>query len=155
VLRRHAAKALMFKAVTLNDADQASAEMECYDDVLRRYAEDPSAWVRAVAADALIHKGISLANLAEDAAGEAGTRDIGPEIACFDEVVTRYGKDEEMDLMRAVAEALLHKGESLLETGHASAGVACLDAVIDGYASIKDKELRDLVKEARALKAEI
>jgi tetratricopeptide (TPR) repeat protein len=154
LLRRHAAKALMFKAVTLNDADQTSAEMECYDEVLRRYAEDPYAWVRAVAADALIHKGISLANLAEDAAGEAGNRDIEPEVACFDEVVARYGEDEEIDLKRVVAEALLHKGESLLETGHTSAGTACLDAVIDRYEAIKDRELREIVKDARELKSE-
>jgi tetratricopeptide (TPR) repeat protein len=155
ILRKHAAKALMFKAVTLNDADQTAAEMECYEEVIRRYAEDASAWVRAVAADALIHKGVSLANLAEDAAGDGGTRDIEPEIACFDEVVTRYGKDDEIDLMRAVAEAILHKAETLLEIGQTSAGIACLEAVIDGYGSIKDGELRELVKDARALKAEI
>jgi tetratricopeptide (TPR) repeat protein len=154
LLRRHAAKALMFKAVTLNDADQTAAEMECYDEVLRRYAEDPSALVRAVAADALIHKGISLANLAEDAAGDAGNRDIEPEIACFDEVVTRYGEDDAIDLKRAVAEALLHKAETLLETGQAGAA-ACLEAVIDGYGAIKDGELREIVKDARSLKAEI
>ena len=155
ILRRHAAKALMFKAVTLNDADQTAAEMECYDEVLRRYAEDADAGVRAVAADALIHKGISLANLAEDAAGDAGKRDIGPEIACFDEVLSRYGEDPAVDLMRAVAEALLHKSEALLEAGQTDAGLACLEAVIDGYGAINDKELRELVKDARALKAEI
>ena len=150
-MRRHAAKALMFKAVTLNDADQAAAEMECYEEVLRRYAEDAEPWVRAVAADALIHKGMSLATLAED----AGSRDIDPEIACYDEVVTRYGEDDLIDLMRAVAEALLHKAEALLEAGQTSAGAACLDAVVDGYASIKDAELRETVKDARAYKAEI
>lgn len=155
ILRKHAAKALMFKAVTLNDADQTSAEMECYDEVLRRYAEDTSAWVRAVAADALIHKGVSLANLAEDAVGEAGNRDVEPEIACFDEVVTRYGEDDELDLRRAVAEALLHKGEALLEVGQTGAGLACLETVIDGYGSIKDREVQEIVKDARALKAEI
>lgn len=155
ILRKHAAKALMFKAVTLNDADQASQEMECYDEVLRRYAEDPSAWVRAVAADALIHKGVSLANLAEDAAGAAGHRDVGPEIACFDEVVRRYAEDDEIDLQRAVAEALLHKSESLLETGQTDAAIACLEAVIDGYGAIKDAELREIVKDARELRSEI
>ncbi len=155
ILRKHAAKALMFKAVTLNDADQTAAEMECYDEVLRRYAEDADASVRAVAADALIHKGISLANLAEDAAGDAGNRDIAPEIACFDEVVARYGEDPAVDLMRAVAEALLHKGETLLETSQTDAGLACVEAVIDGYGAINDKELRELVKDARALKAEV
>lgn len=155
ILRRHAAKALMFKAVTLNDADQTATEMECYDEVLRRYADDPDPQVRAVAADALIHKGISLANLSEDAAGDAGGRDIGPEIACFDDVVARYGEDDAVDLQRAVAEALLHKGETLLEAGQTDAGIACLDAVIDGYGAIKDKELRELVKDTRALRAEV
>ena len=154
-MRRHAAKALMFKAVTLNDADQTAAEMECYEEVLRRYAEDADPGVRAVAADALIHKGMSLATLAEDAAGDVANREIDAEIACYDEVVTRYGEDDSIDLMRAVAEALLHKAEALLEAGQTGAGVACLEAVIDGYGSIKDGELREIVKDARAFKAEI
>ena len=145
----------MFKAVTLNDADQTAAEMECYEEVLRRYAEDTDPGVRAVAADALIHKGCSLATLAEDAAGDAANRDVEPEIACFDEVVTRYGEDDAIDLKRAVAEALLHKAESLLEAGRTSAGIACLDSVIDGYGSVKDRELGEIVNDAHALRAEI
>ena len=155
IMRRHAAKALMFKAVTLNDADQTAAEMECYEEVLRRYAEDADPGVRAVAADALIHKGCSLANLAEDAAGDAANRDVEPEIACFDEVVTRYGEDGAIELKRAVAEALLHKAESLLEAGRTGAGTACLDSVIDGYGSVKDRELAEIVNDAHALRAEI
>ena len=128
VLRRHAAKALMFKAVTLNDADQTAAEMECYEEVLRRYAEDVDPEVRAVAADALIYKGISLATLAED----AGSRNIDPEIACYDEVATRYGEDDAIDLMRAVAEALLHKAEALLGAGQTNAGVAAWTPSLTG-----------------------
>ena len=69
--------------------------------------------------------------------------------------MTRYGEDDAIDLMRAVAEALLHKAEALLDAGQTNAGVACLDAVVDGYGSIKDSELREIVKDARAFKAEI
>ena len=154
-LRIHAAKALMFKAVTLNDADQGAAEMECYEDVLRRYADDPDKEVRVVAADALIHKGLSLGAIAEDAAEDTGTREIEAEIACYDEVVARYGAEEFIGLRRAVAEALLHKGETLMEAGRAGEASVCLESVIAGYASLDDKDLGEIVKDARALIAQI
>jgi len=153
--RIHAAKALMFKAVTLNDADEGAAEMECYEEVLRRYAEDPDKEVRVVAADALIHKGFSLGAIAEDAAEDTGTREIEAEIACYDEAVSRYGEEEFIGLRRAVAEALLHKGETLAEAGRAREAVVCLEAVIAGYSSADDKDLGEIVRDARALMAQI
>lgn len=154
-VRIHAAKALMFKAVSLNDADQGAAEMECYDEVLRRFAEDPVAEIRAVAADALIYKGMSLAAMAEDAASDTGIREAEAEIACYDEAIRRYGEDESIHLQRAVAEALLHKAETLLEAGRIGAAMPCLDRLIAAYAAIEDDELAETVKEARALKVEI
>jgi tetratricopeptide (TPR) repeat protein len=155
MLRTHAAKALMFKAVTLNDADQSAAEMECYEEVLQRFAEDIDDEVRAVAADALIHKGISLGAIAEDAAEDTGVREIEAEIACYDEVVKRYGEDDSIHLKRAVAEALLHKGETLLEAGRVGGASACLDGIIAAYAAIDDRDLEEIVKDARELKAQI
>jgi tetratricopeptide (TPR) repeat protein len=155
LLRLHAAKALMFKAVTLNDADQSAAEMECYDEVLRRYAEDVDAEVRAVAADALIHKGMSLGAIAEDAAEDTGVREIEAEITCYDDVVARYGEEDSIHLKRAVAEAQLHKGETLLEAERAVEASACLDSLIAGYATINDRDIQEIVKEARDLKADI
>ena len=153
-VRLHAAKALMFKAVSLNDADQGAAEMECYDEVLRRFADDAHPEVRAVAADALIHKGMSLGAIAEDAAEDTGVREIDAEIACYNEVVARYGAEEPIVLRRAVAEALLHKGETLLEAGRPGDASICLDSLIASYASIDDTEMQEIVKEARALKTE-
>jgi tetratricopeptide (TPR) repeat protein len=155
VLRTHAAKALMFKAVTLNDADQSGAEMECYEEVLRRFAEDRDHEVRAVAADALIHKGMSLGAIAEDAAEDTGVREIEAEIACYDEVVARYGEEEPIVLRRAVAEALLHKAETLLEAERTGEASASLELLLSRYAAIEDEEIQDIVKEARTLKAEI
>jgi len=155
MLRIHAAKALMFKAVTLNDADQGAAEMECYDEVLRRFAEDARPEVRAVAADALIYKGMSLGVIAEDAAEDTGVREIEAEIACYDEVVARYGEEKPIVLRRAVAEALLHKAETLLEAGRTADASASLELLLSRYAAIEDEEIQDTVKEARTLKAEI
>jgi tetratricopeptide (TPR) repeat protein len=154
-VRLHAAKALMFKAVSLNDADQSAAEMECYEEVLHRFAEDRDDEVRAVAADALIHKGMSLGVIAEDAAEDTGVREIEAEIACYDEVVARYGEEQPIVLRRAVAEALLHKAETLLEAGRTRDGSANLELLLSRYAAIEDEEIQDTVKEARALKAEI
>ncbi|MGH6891768.1 MAG: hypothetical protein ACREEP_05880, partial [Dongiaceae bacterium] len=154
-LREHAAKALMFKAVTLNDADQTSAEMECYEEILRRYAEDAADRVRAVAADALIHQGLSLGAIAEDAAEDTGIRETEAEIACYDQVIARYGEDTSTHLQQAVAEALIHKGETLAEAGRMDEAILCFEAVIDGYGASEDPELKDLVVEARKLRAEI
>jgi len=154
-LRLHGAKALMFKAVTLSDADETSAEMECYDEVIRRYAEDSDREVRVVAADALIHKGVSLGAIAEDAAEDTGEREIDSEIACYDEVMTRYGTEEFVPLQRAVAEALLHKAETLSEVGRTAEASQCLDRLIAAYAAIEDADMREIVQDARALQAEI
>ena len=145
----------MFKAVTLNDADQSAAEIECYEEVIGRYAEDADEEVRVVAADALIHKGLSLGAIAEDAAEDTGEREVEAEIECYDAVVARYGDEEFIGLKRAVAEAMLHKSETLLEVGRIGEASRCLDKVVAGYASIEDEDLAEIVKDARALKAQI
>jgi tetratricopeptide (TPR) repeat protein len=154
-LRLHGAKALMFKAVSLNDADEVAAEIECYDEIVRRYADDADREVRVVAADALIHKGISLGAIAEDAAEDTGEREIDPEIACYDEVLSRYGMDESVPLKRAVAEALLHKAETLSEVARTAEATQCLDRLIAGYAAIDDPDMQEIVEDARALQAEM
>ncbi|WP_162917337.1 hypothetical protein [Dongia deserti] len=154
-LRLHAGKALMFKAVTLSDADEVSAEMDCYDEVLRRYAEDPDDQVRAVAADALIHKGMSLGAIAEDAAADTGEREIDSEIACYDEAVRRYSDADSIHLKHAVAEALLHKAETLAEVGRTAEASQSVDRLIASYAAEKDRDLQEIVEEARALQAEL
>lgn len=155
LLRRHAAKALMFKAVTLNDADQSAAEIDCYDEVIRRYGEDPDNEVRVVAADALVHKGFGLGAIAEDAAQDTGVREIDAEIACYDAVLSRYGEEKFIGLRRAVAEALLHKSETLMEVGRTGEAIPCLDSLIASYALIEDADIQEVVKDARALKAQL
>ena len=154
-VRLHAAKAYMFKAVTLNDADQSAAEIECYDEVLRRYGDDADENVREVAADALIHKGLSLGAIADDAAQDTGEREVDAEIACYDAVAARYGNEDFIGLRRAVAEAQLHKGETLLEVGRTSEALACLDAVIMAHAESEDEDLAEIVSNARDLRAQI
>lgn len=151
----HVAKSLMFKAVSLGDADQVAGEMQCYDEVLSRYADDPHDEIRAVAADALIHKGMSLGAIAEDAASDTGVREIEAEIACYDEAIRRYSGDESILLQRAIAEAMLHKAEAMLDGGRSGEATQCLDRLITVYAANEDEELAEAVKEARALKADI
>lgn len=154
-LRKHAAEALLAKAVALNEADQAAAEMECYDELLRRYAEDEDKSVRSVAAQALVYMGYSLRTIAEDAAEDTGVLETDAEIACYDRVINRYGDEDWDSTRRAVAAALQHKGESLLETGRAVAAAACFDAIIERYAKrIYDPVLDEVVQEARRLRAE-
>ena len=154
-LRVHAAQALMFKAVSLNDADEVSAEMECYEEVIRRYAEDADREVRVVAADAIIHKGLSLGAIAEDAAEDTGEREIDSEIACYDEVLARYGAEEFVPLQRAVAEALLHKAEVFSEVGHTAEASQCVERLIATYSAIEDFDMREIVKDAHELRSEL
>lgn len=154
-VRLHAAKALMFKAVSLGDAGQSAAEIECYEDVLRRFADDEDDQVRAVAADALIYKGLSRGALAADAAQDIGVPDIGAEIACYDEVVGRYGAEQSIVLKRAVAEALLRKAEALLEANRGVDAAMCLETLVASGAEINDDDLAGIIKEARALQAKL
>jgi tetratricopeptide (TPR) repeat protein len=153
-IRKHAAIALISKAVTLNDADQTADEMECYEEVIRRYAEDEADELRALAAQALVYKGLSLRGIAEDAAEDTGVIETEAEIACYDRVIDRYGGEDHIEIQRVVAEALLRKGEILLETGATAAAAACCDALIDGFAGIKDEDIAETVEEARGMRAE-
>jgi tetratricopeptide (TPR) repeat protein len=154
-LRAHAVHALMFKAITLNDSGQTADEMECYEQIIARYAEDADDKVRSVAAQALVNKGLSLGAIADDAAEDTGVREIEAEIACYDEAIARYGEADFVGLQQAVAEALLHKGTTLLEAGRSDEAAACFNALIDGYDHIEDAELEKIVMEARELRAEI
>ena len=98
---------------------------------------------------------MSLGAIAEDAAEDTGVREVDAEIACYNEVLARYGADASVHLKRVVAEALLHKADTLLDVGRTGEALLCVDQIIGAYAAIKDKELAETVKEARALKAEI
>lgn len=70
-------------------------------------------------------------------------------------MINRYGDEDWDSTRRAVAAALQHKGESLLETGRAVAAAACFDAIIERYAKrIYDPVLDEVVQEARRLRAE-
>ena len=154
-LRKHAAEALLAKAVALNEADQAAAEMECYEELLRRYAEDEDKSVRSVAAQALVYMGYSLRAIAEDAAEDTGVLELDAEIACYDRAIDRYGDENWDSTRRAVAAALQHKGESLLETGRGAEAADCFDAVVERYARHNyDPVLDEIVQEARNLRKE-
>lgn len=154
MLRKHAAEALISKAVALNEADQTGAEMECYEELLRRYAEDEHELVRSVAAHGLVYKGLSLRAIAEDAAEDTGVLETEPEIACYDRVIDRYGAEKSISVRRAIAEAFLHKGESLLETGRTAEAAPCFDAVIDRHGASRDPAFQEMVRYARELRAE-
>lgn len=154
-LRSHAAHALMFKAITLHESGQTADEMECYEQILARYAADEDDKVRSVAAQALVNKGLSLGAIAEDAAEDTGVRETEAEIACYDEAIARYGEADFIGLQQAVAEAMLHKGTALLETGRAEEAAACFNALVEGYDHVEDAELEKIVMEARELRAEI
>ena len=67
----------------------------------------------------------------------------------------RYGEAESIHLKHAVAEALLHKAETLAEVARTAEAAQCLDRLIASYAAIKDSELREIVDDARALQAEL
>lgn len=153
-LRMHAADALLAKGVSLGEAGQGAAEIACYDELQRRYAKDEDKLVRAVAAHALVFKGLCLRAAAADAAKATGAPETEAEIACYDQVIDRFGGENWVRSRRAVAEALLHKGESLLETGRATEAAACFDAIEELSARrIYDPLLEDVLEDARALRA--
>jgi tetratricopeptide (TPR) repeat protein len=155
MLRAHAAHALMFKAITLHESGQTADEMECYEHILARYAADEDDKVRSVAAQALVNKGLSLGAIAEDAAEDIGVRETEAEIACYDEAIARYGEADYIGLQQAVAEAMLHKGTTLLEAGRSEEAAACFNALIEAYDHVEDAELEKIVMDARELRAEI
>ena len=101
------AEALISMAVKLGEQSELQDEIATYDEVVRRFGDDPAPALREQVAKALFSKGYRLETV----------RPLDA-IATYDEVVRRFGDDPAPALCELVANALFNKGVILLSLIH-------------------------------------
>lgn len=102
---RHAwqARALVAKAVTLDQLGRSEEALSVYDEVIARFGAASELTLREQVAKALVNKGLTLGVLGR----------CEEQIAVFDDVITRFGKASDLALRELVAKAFAFKGSML------------------------------------------
>lgn len=134
--RRQSAMALFNRAIAVGETDGA-AEIEIYDDIIRRFGDDTHPDLQMRVAKALFNKAI-----------KAGQTDSAAEIAIYDEIVSRYGDDSKPEIQEIVAKALFNKGSQISKT-NPSSSIKIYDNIISRYGDSNRPEILERV--ARAL----
>ncbi|MBI3693689.1 MAG: SIR2 family protein [Acidobacteria bacterium] len=137
-LQERAAKAFLYKGITLGSLGRPLEAIAAYDEVVRRFEDAVEAGLREQVAEALVNKGFTLGalNRSEEA------------IAVYDEAVRRFGDAVEAGLRERVARALVSKGFRLGALNRSEEGIAVYDEVVRRFGDAVEAGLREEVAEA-------
>jgi tetratricopeptide (TPR) repeat protein len=94
-----------------------------YDEVIARFADDPTPAVREQIARALVNKGVTLGELGRSADA----------IAVYDEVIARFAEDPPPALREPVAMPLVNKGATLGQLGRSDDAIAVYDEALTHF----------------------
>ncbi|HEY7951134.1 MAG TPA: AAA family ATPase [Solirubrobacterales bacterium] len=131
-----AAGASLNVGITLNDLDRRGEALAVYDEVVRKYGDDPA--LREQAAAAMVNKGVTLTKL--------GRR---PEaVATYEQVVVRFDESPEIGLREQVAKALVGKGVALGESSEFGLATAAFGQVLERFDTAEEPVLRTQVAAA-------
>jgi tetratricopeptide (TPR) repeat protein len=109
---------------------------------VRRYGERAEAAIAELVAQALVNKGVTLAN--------AGNSEAA--LVADEEVVRRYGERAEAPIAAQVARALFNKGVALANAGNSEEALAAWDEVVRRYGARTETAIAELVAMALCYK---
>jgi tetratricopeptide (TPR) repeat protein len=132
------AEALISMAVQLGELDLPLDAIATYDEVVRRFGDDPAPALREQVAKALVSKGITL--------GQQGQPLDA--IATYNEIVRRFGDDPAPALRERVAKALFNKGVTLDQQGQPLAAIATYNEIVRRFGDDPAPALRERVAKA-------
>jgi len=132
-------RALINKSVVLKMLNHSDEELSVYDEVVRRYGNNPMPELRERVAVVLVSKGIRLDQL--DRSREA--------LSVYNEVIRRYRNDPMPELRKQVVTALVFKGISLGLLKRHNEAILIYNEVARRYGDDPSPELREII--ARAL----
>lgn len=137
------AEVLFARGLALRLAGKPDEAMASHEEVVRRFAGDPSPAARAFAARAL-HDTAVIA--------ERGGDDER-QLRVYDEVVRRFGDDDAPGIQAVVAASLLSRGNVLRRTGDEPGALAAYDEVVRRFGGDDDPQVRQVVEHAAAERA--
>lgn len=134
-MRRLAASALVSKGTSLGVLNRHEEAIEIYDEVLKRFHDDPEPGVRQELAKALLRKGYRLGVLNRNK--EA--------LAVYDEVISRFGTAAETVIREQVAKALRNKGLILAMMDRTEDAIAVYSEAVTRFGESTEPAVREQV----------
>ncbi|MBU1512402.1 tetratricopeptide repeat protein [Myxococcota bacterium] len=127
--------ALFNRGVTLGPLGHLEEAVKALDEVVTRFGQDPSKFLKELVAKALVNKAVTLGknNLHDD------------EIKVYDEVVNRFGEENSLGLRVQVARALVSKGVALGNLTLRNDEIKAYDEVVNRYGQDRAPALREQV----------
>jgi len=131
-------KALVCKGIVLERYDKYAEEIAVYDEIIRRFGNDNSPFVREQVAEALVNKGLNLQR--QDKYEEA--------IALYGSIVRRFGNDPSPGIRKQVIRALNSKGGVLSGGNKIEDAIAIYDEIVKCFGEDDTPGAREQVAEA-------
>jgi len=142
-LHDRVARALMNRGITLGQMGRSEEEIAAYDELMRRYGDNPGAVFQLRVATVLVNKGITLV---QSKRGEEA-------LVAFDEVLGRFGGAEDVLMKIQLAKALVNKGYTLGELQRVDEAIAVYNWLVSLYGEETDPQLQERVARALVNKA--
>ena len=124
ITKAKAAKALVFKGISLGTLNRGDEEIAIYDQVIERFGDAGDFEVQREIADALFNKAATLEQ-----------KDIEAAIATFDQIQQRFAAAPQRELQARVARALIRKAANFASLGRYDDELRLYDLVIEQYGS--------------------
>ncbi len=138
-LQWHAAKAYLVKAALLRFLEREEDSLKALNAVASRWQSAPSAILRLLAAEALVHHGTRLADQSrwEEACAK------------YDTAINAFAGEVPAALREQAAWAFVYKADVLMNAGFQTAAIACLQEMIELWAESAEPRLKEPVRQAQ------
>ena len=141
-LKEHIAKAFFKKMETLSKLGRQAEISSVYDEMVCRFGEDNTPFIRKYIAQALCEKAHYFGQLKEKSFSAYA-------FTLYDELLQKFGNETDTEIKRVVALAMKCKGDLLSNLNRKEDAIKTYDALLQKFGNETDTEIQKIVKEAR------
>ncbi len=139
-LKEHIAKAFLKKMGTLSKLEREAEIPSVYDEMVCRFGEDNTPFIRKYLAKALFEKARYFGQLAEKENSLAAYA-----LTLYDELLQKFGNETDTEIKQEVARAMLGKGAALCILKRVDDVIKAYDACIQKFSNETDTEIKQYV----------
>ena len=143
-LKEHIAKAFFQKMETLSKLKRQAEISSVYDEMVCRFGDDNTLFIRKYLAKALFEKARYFGHLAEKENSLAAYA-----LALYDELLQKFSNETDTEIKQYVSGAMFCKGAALSNLERYDDAIKAYDACIEKFSNETDTEIQKIVKEAR------
>ena len=151
-LKEHIAKAFLKKMGTLSKLKRQAEIPSVYDEMVCRFGEDNTPFIRKYLAKALFEKASYFGHLAEKENSLAAYA-----LTIYDELLQKFGNETDITIKQTVAKAMFGKGVALsnLKRKRYDDAIKAYDACIQKFGNETDTEIKQEVAKAMFRKVDL